>query len=115
MTPKLAAITFDCNDTDKLAGFWSALLDRPIAEGSIDGYATLVGEPMWAFIGVPEPKTAKNRVHVDLTVADLAAGVERAVSLGATRHGDYDEAGFVWTTLTDPEGNEFDIALEPPA
>jgi predicted enzyme related to lactoylglutathione lyase len=70
---------------------------------------------MLAFIKVPEPKTAKNRVHVDLAVPDLAAGVERAVALGATRHGDFDEASFVWTTFTDPEGNEFDIVLEPPA
>jgi predicted enzyme related to lactoylglutathione lyase len=115
MTPKLAAITFDCDDAAKIAAFWSALLDRPIADGSMDGYATLSGEPMMAFIKVPEPKSAKNRVHVDLSVADLAAGVERAVDLGATRHGDFDEAGFVWTTLTDPEGNEFDIVLEPPA
>jgi hypothetical protein len=114
MTPKLAAITFDCDDADKLAAFWSALLDRPIADGSMDGYVMLSGEPAWAFIKVPEPKTAKNRVHVDLAVADLAAGVERAVTLGATRHGDFDEAGFVWTTLTDPEGNEFDIVLEHP-
>jgi predicted enzyme related to lactoylglutathione lyase len=58
---------------------------------------------------VPEAKTAKNRVHVDLAVADLPAAVERIVALGATRLGDFDEAGFRWTTLRDPEGNEFDV------
>jgi predicted enzyme related to lactoylglutathione lyase len=112
MIPKLAAVTFDCNDTGKVAGFWSALLDRPIADGSNDDVTTIAGEPMWTFMKVPEPKSTKNRVHVDLAVADLDAGVERAVALGATRHGDFDEAGFRWTTLTDPEGNEFDIAFE---
>ena len=42
---------------------------------------------------------------------DLDGAVERAVSLGATRVGEYDEYGAIWTTLADPEGNLFDIGL----
>jgi predicted enzyme related to lactoylglutathione lyase len=109
MTPTLAAITFDCSDAGKLAAFWSELLGLPVDDGSTPGYTSIPGTPMWAFIEVPEPKTAKNRVHVDLGVADLEAGVAHAEAVGATRHGDFDEAGFRWTTFTDPEGNEFDI------
>lgn len=105
----LSAITFDCNDAATLAAFWSDALGRPVDDGASSDYATLPGSPAWAFIAVPEPKTAKNRVHPDLSVTDLAATVERLVALGATKVGDFDEAGETWTTLTDPEGNEFDV------
>jgi hypothetical protein len=75
--------------------------------------------PRLFFQRVPEPKTAKNRVHLDLSVsggpgtpmeerrANVAAAVERAVAAGATRVKDYDEAGQHWVVLQDPEGNEF--------
>ena len=109
MTPTLTAITFDCRDSGKLAAFWSELLALPVDDVAIPGYATIPGSPSWAFIEVPEEKSAKNRVHVDLGVTDLEAGIAHAEAVGATRHGDFDEAGFRWTTFTDPEGNEFDI------
>jgi hypothetical protein len=48
-------------------------------------------------------------VHVDLVAADLAAAVERALELGAARLADHADAGYRWSTLADPEGNEFDI------
>lgn len=111
MIPNIAAVTFDCADAEKLAGFWSALLDRPVTEGASADMAVIDGAPALMFLTVPEPKSVKNRVHLDLVVEDLAAGVERAMTLGATRQGDFDEAGFRWATLTDPEGNEFDIAV----
>ena len=72
-------------------------------------YTQLAGEPAWSFYAVPEPKTVKNRVHVDLDVADLAVTVDRLVALGATKVGEFEEFGFRWTTLADPEGNEFDV------
>jgi hypothetical protein len=106
--PALASITFDCANAAVLAGFWAAALDRPLVT-PMDGYAQLPGSPTWSFFSVPEPKTVKNRVHVDLEVADLAAAADRLVALGAARLGDFDEAGYRWVTLTDPEGNEFDI------
>jgi uncharacterized glyoxalase superfamily protein PhnB len=46
---------------------------------------------------------------------DIQAEVERAVSLGATKVADFDEYGTRWTTMTDPEGNVFDIGLPPSA
>jgi predicted enzyme related to lactoylglutathione lyase len=69
-----------------------ATVDRP---GSVD----------LSFAQVPEAKTAKNRVHLDLTVADLPAAVARATGLGAVVVSPHDG----WTTLQDPEGNEFDL------
>jgi len=67
--------------------------------------------PALMFLAVPEPRQGKNRLHLDLVADDLAAEVERAVTLGATKVADFDEYGATWTTLTDPEGNIFDIGL----
>lgn len=107
--PTLASITIDCTDALVVGRFWSAVLDRPLPEDANEGYVILGGAPAWSFMSVPEPKQVKNRMHVDLAVDDLQAAVERIVALGATRLGDFDEAGYRWTTLTDPEGNEFDV------
>ena len=110
-TPTLVSITFDCTDALVVARFWSTVLDRPLPDDASSAYAMLPGSPAWSFMAVPEPKSAKNRVHVDLDVADLDVAVERLVSLGATRLGDFDEAGYRWATLADPEGNEFDLVV----
>jgi hypothetical protein len=109
MSTTLASITFDCADALAAARFWSAALERPLPDDASSEYVLLAGSPAWSFFAVPEPKSAKNRVHVDLEAADRDAEVARLVSLGATRLGDFDEAGYRWTTLADPEGNEFDV------
>jgi len=51
----------------------------------------------------------KNRVHPDLSTTDLPAEIKRLTKLGATHRADHDEEGTTWSTLTDPEGNEFDV------
>jgi hypothetical protein len=68
---------------------------------------------VWMFHQVPEGKVAKNRVHVDLVAESVEKAVAGALEYGATRVGDFDELGFQWTTLIDPEGNEFDIVAAP--
>lgn len=113
MTITLHTVTFDCADADKLARFWSGLLDRRIDDGATAEFASIgtssESPPHLAFVQVPESKQVKNRVHVDLVAADLATAVERAVELGATWLADRTDDGYRWTTLADPEGNEFDI------
>lgn len=64
---------------------------------------------LW-FLQVPEPRTGKNRLHLDLHAEDYPAAVERAIAVGATKIADFQEWGFTWTTLADPEGNVFDIS-----
>ena len=49
-------------------------------------------------------------MHLDVVAADLEAEIARLVELGATRVEDREEYGYTWTLMTDPEGNEFDIA-----
>lgn len=62
------------------------------------------------FLYAIEPKTAKNRMHLDLMAPDPEAEVNRLVELGATRVADREEYGYTWTVMADPEGNEFCIA-----
>jgi predicted enzyme related to lactoylglutathione lyase len=107
--PSVAAITFDCADAATLGAFWAEVLGRTVAADASAEYANVPGSPPLMFFAVPEGKTAKNRVHLDIAVDDLPTEVDRVVGLGAKRLGDFDESGFVWTTLADPEGNEFDL------
>jgi hypothetical protein len=64
------------------------------------------------FQKVPEPKTAKNRVHLDLHVGLHAREetVKRLTDLGATVLWHGEQGGATWVTLADPEGNEFCVA-----
>jgi predicted enzyme related to lactoylglutathione lyase len=114
---RVGNITIDCDDVQKIAAFWAAALGRPVDEGSGEFFASIGGadaernEPAWYFNKVPEPKRARNRVHVDLVDHDPAA-VDRLVGLGATVIGEDQVPGgsHRWTVMHDPEGNEFCIA-----
>ncbi|MGB9377658.1 MAG: VOC family protein, partial [Mycobacteriales bacterium] len=64
------------------------------------------------FLPVPEAKTVKNRLHLDLRGVSYEGAVQRAVELGATRADDV-YAGEGWQVLRDPEGNEFCILSKP--
>ena len=103
-------VTFDCADAQKVAAFWAELLGRSPAPGSGEHYAYLPGEPNLLFLRVPEGRTAKNRVHLDLDVDDLDEARQRVESLGATFVHEKDEFGVHWLTFQDPEQNEFCIA-----
>jgi hypothetical protein len=65
--------------------------------------------PRLLFQQVPEPKSVKNRVHLDLHVGDerREAEVERLIALGASRLWDGQQGPNRWVTMADPEGNEF--------
>jgi hypothetical protein len=114
MTVALTNITFDCGDAATLAGFWSAATGHPVDDGATPEFASIgfpgePGRPAWLFAQVPEGKSAKNRVHLDLAAgdADGEAEIDRLVGLGAKRVAEHDEGGARWTVLADPEGNEF--------
>jgi predicted enzyme related to lactoylglutathione lyase len=109
-------VVIDSQRADEIAAFWSALLDRPINDGANQFFALIPASddrafPALMFLAVPEPRQGKNRMHLDLVATDLPAEVERAVALGATKIAEFDEYGTRWTTLTDPEGNVFDIGV----
>lgn len=130
MTSGQVQITFDCAEPAALATFWAAVLGYPPPD--IDGtHAALRGlghpeetlgdwyriedphhhGPRLAFQRVPEPKTSKNRVHIDVKPLDrtLHEEVRRVLDVGATSLETItDEAG-TFVVLQDPEGNEFCI------
>jgi hypothetical protein len=113
MPARLANVTFDCDDPQLVARFWSSALDRPLGPDPSPYFVALTpadGGPSYFFIKVPEPKTVKNRVHVDLVADDRETEVARLVSLGATRVAERDEWGHSWTVMLDPEQNEFCIS-----
>jgi predicted enzyme related to lactoylglutathione lyase len=115
MTSRVRHITIDCSDAYRLASFWAEVLgsslgadDRP---GDPEALVTFDGGGL-LFITVPEPKTVKNRVHLDLQPQDRGrdAEVERVLALGATLVADLRQPdGAGWVVLADPEGNELCI------
>ncbi|MEO6467624.1 MAG: VOC family protein [Acidimicrobiia bacterium] len=118
MNTSLYAVTFDCQDAARLAAFWSEPLGAPVDEdptaefASIGLHDAVSARPHFMFIRVPEPKGTKNRVHLDLVSSTREADIERLLSLGATRLAEHDEYDERWTTLADPEGNEFDVVAQ---
>ena len=135
-------VTFDCGDPAALAEFWAAALRyvlQPPPEGFDSWDAALAAwgipedqrnersavvdpdgaGPRVFFQRVPEGKTAKNRVHLDVRaapalegearMAEIESASERLVALGATRvqRFEADLAGGGYIVMQDPEGNEF--------
>ena len=124
-------MSFDAEHPEQLMRFWCQVLDYQIEplteqaraelqamgldpEASGRFFAAAVDPagtgPRLLAQRVPERKTAKNRLHLDVHVdrpEEVAAQVRRLVALGATHQATHDEHGTHWAVLTDPEGNEF--------
>ncbi len=113
MSSLVRHVTIDCADAYALARFWAEVLDGTLADDDHPGDPEATVESAGAsllFIRVPEGKTVKNRVHLDLQPQDRTRDeeVERVLALGATLVGDHrNPDGTGWATLADPEGNEF--------
>jgi hypothetical protein len=106
----IAALAVDSADPQGLAGWWSRLLGGAV-EVDEEGDATLhtlhtPGGLSIDFVWVPDTKTVKNRLHLDLRSTDLDEATRQAEALGATRADDIYDGGR-WQVMRDPEGNEF--------
>jgi Glyoxalase-like domain len=103
----IAALAIDCADPAGLARWWGRLLGGGV-EVDDNGDATLhvPGGLSIDFARVPEAKTVKNRLHLDLRSTNLAEATRQAEALGATRADDIYDGGR-WQVMRDPEGNEF--------
>jgi predicted enzyme related to lactoylglutathione lyase len=116
------AITIDCHDPRRLAGFWAELLATPVSEPGHDrpGWRRLQPlaphGPFMNFQPGPERKVGKLRLHIDILVGELEPGVERFVALGGTDTGRREELprGQI-AVMLDPEGNEFCVLAPPPS
>jgi hypothetical protein len=118
MTSRLVALSFDANEPRRLARFWAEALRWEIGDESHDGVELLPTDGTALridFLPVPEPKSQKNRVHLDLTTAsidDQHDTVARLIEIGA-RHVDIGQGpDDKHVVLADPEGNELCI-IEP--
>lgn len=135
-------VTFDCADPHRLATFWATALvykiqDPPsgfaswnefldaqgIPEDRRNDFSAIVDPdgrgPRIFFQRVPEPKSSKNRVHLDVNVGRgpeapreenrrlVTAAVQRLTEAGAAQQAVFDERGEYWIVMQDPEGNEF--------
>jgi predicted enzyme related to lactoylglutathione lyase len=120
MPAKVGYLAIDTVDPNSLAPFWCGLLgvhvDATIGEGEFLILSPTEDGLVVGFQRVPETKTGKNRVHLDLVVDDLdtaTAEVEqlggRWLEPGTTR----ELEGFRWRCMADPEGNEFDLDVLP--
>jgi predicted enzyme related to lactoylglutathione lyase len=112
MPVRLHHIVIDAHDLPRLARFWTQALrwkilsehEREIVIGTEDSAPVGI-----CFMPVTDPKTVKNRVHLDLTTmaADRDQEIDRLLALGA-RRADIGQTGAEsWRVLADPEGNEF--------
>jgi predicted enzyme related to lactoylglutathione lyase len=115
MHPTILNITFDCADAGAQAAFWAAVTGWAAEQqDSTPGHVEYCvkppdgSQPRLYFTTVPEPKAAKNRVHLDLLPPDGAPRDElaRLLRLGAVVAADQ-PPGASWIVLADPEGNEF--------
>jgi hypothetical protein len=116
MSIRIQCLCVDSAHPSKSADFWEAALGwrrthdsadevvlEPPAGSPEDGVA-----PDLLFLRVPERKTVKNRLHLDLRPTDQAAEVARLEALGARRV-DVGQAEVSWVVMADPDGNEFDV------
>jgi predicted enzyme related to lactoylglutathione lyase len=107
----IAAVVVDCIDHERLAPFWSAATGWPIITAD-DDY-TILRDPAGKgtrleLVATGEPKTVKNRVHVDVAPFagdDQSADVERLIAAGG-QPADVGQQDVTWVVLADPEGNE---------
>ncbi|MEU2895881.1 VOC family protein [Streptomyces sp. NPDC001273] len=121
MTSRFTELAVDCRDPEGLAAFWCEVLDFEVIDRSeskveIGSWVPTVEEvrarqmpPTLLFIRVPEDKTVKNRLHLDVSPIDRSTEdeVTRLLALGATRTDVGQGPDRSWVVMADPEGNEF--------
>lgn len=112
MTSRFAVLAIDAVRPEVVAEFWCAVLGWEIAEADAEVISIAPPDRGWPTIdvcAVPEPKTVKNRLHLDLRAdgSSTADELHRLLELGAKRVDIGQGPDVSWVVLADPEGNEF--------
>ncbi len=102
-------IGIDVSDLDRAEAFYSALLgiERSAQWNQYLSFKPMPNGVVVYLQQVPEKKTSKSRVHVDLTVPDVLAALAQVEALGGRSLPDYGEPNEVSAVVADPDGNEF--------
>lgn len=112
--PALASIVVDAVDHRRIAQWWADVLGAECAvdPGGFSSVTAIPGAPFDAvdFAPVPEPKTVKNRIHIDVLTDDLAALIDAGATVLRPQ-----SPPIRWTVFADPEGNEFCAFTRSPA
>lgn len=119
------SVVIDSQDPQGLAPFWQQALGY-LRAGEVPGYVVLApakdgagtGRPTLVLQAVGEPRTGKNRLHLDLHCDDVTAEVARLEALGARPLGKpvtelLESLGIWWQVMVDPQGNEFCLVADP--
>ena len=113
MSSRFSELVVDAKDPVALAEWWGRVLECPVqVDEEDDGVVAYLRPPdsvrEIVFVPVTEPKTVKDRIHIDLSPhgCDQATELERLLSLGAKQI-DIGQGEPSWHVLADPEGNEF--------
>jgi hypothetical protein len=117
MSLRLEEIVVDCRDQRELGLWWAEALGWEVSPESDEEETELLppggSGARLLFLNVPESKTVKNRLHLDVVPDDQAAEVERLIGMGAQRV-DIGQGAETWVVLADPEGNEFCVLSARP-
>ncbi|MFF9213177.1 MULTISPECIES: VOC family protein [unclassified Streptomyces] len=114
MTLEWEQVIVDAADPAALGRWWAEALGWTVVADDPDEFEIRPAPdrlPGLLFVPVPEPKTVKNRLHLDFRPVDQRAEVERLLALGA-RRADVGQGEQPWVVLADPEGNEFCVLGE---
>ncbi|WP_432514571.1 VOC family protein [Kineococcus sp. SYSU DK001] len=120
MSSTIAQLVVHCRDVPGQARFWSQVLGRPVDDGANADVAGIgvaereAGRLAFLFLPAPAPAATANRLHLDLVHDERTtwrAEVNRVIALGAGLVAEREGFGWRWATLTDPEGNEFDLGV----
>ena len=110
MAVRFYTVVIDSADPRSLAAWWAQVLDWKIVFEEPDEVVVAKDDdtyPALVFVPVPEAKTVKNRLHLDLAPDDRDAEVSRLEAFGAKRVDIGQGTDQTWVVLADPEGNEF--------
>lgn len=115
MIGRIDEVVFDCAEPALLAQFWAGVLGGdPTVRDDSWHYVDVPGFTRLAFQRVPESKSGKNRLHLDVDVPDISAAVTQALALGASVVGErHSDAAGSFQVLLDPEGNEWCLVTPP--
>lgn len=116
MTLAWEQLVVDAVDPVTLGRWWADALGWVVVDDDPDEFEIRAEPerlPGLLFATVPEPKLAKNRLHLDLRPTDQQAAVDRLLALGA-EHADVGQGDESWVVLRDPEGNEFCVLSDRP-